>query len=460
MIGSITSAGVGSGLNVESIISQLMVLERRPLARLEGQKADLEVQVSALGRLKSALSEFQTAVAALAEDGLFNGFSAASSDTDVFTASADSSAAESKHSINVIALAQRHRLASNLFTDANAIVGTGTLTLSSGAQSFDVEIDATNNTLAGVRDAINNAADNTGINATIVNVDGGSRLILTATETGLANAIEVGVTGDGDGNDTDNADGLSRLVYQSDAVQNLVEVDPAQDGQLAVDGFTVTTSSNAVTGVISGVTLNLQELGSGTLTISRETSGINSGLKSLVDAYNTLSSEIRGLREDALSGENLLLNIETGVRSLFSSQVNDIHGAFSYLFDLGLSFDKDGNLSLDDSKLAEAITNDLGSVAAVFTDSENGFATRLERLLDSFIQTGGAIEGRTDGLQTRSRLIDDRIESMEFRLTVIEERLRAQFSSLDTLVSQLQATSGFLTQQLANLPLNNLNNRR
>lgn len=460
----ISATGLGSGLDVESIVSQLMAIERRPLVQLQTRQVEFDVKLSAYGQLRSAIAALQAPLEKLADTAAYEAFSATSTDEEVFTATASGNAAEESHSIEVNALAQRHRLASMTFDGSDTVVGTGTLTISVGADAFDLEIDTTNSTVAGIRDAINGAPDNSGVKASVINVDGGSVLILTSSETGAANNIEVSVSGDGDGDDKD-ADGLSRLVYaetggkKNKGKQNLTEIEPAQDAEFKVDGFAVTSASNEVADVIAGVTLKLVAEGSGTVTVERDTSNIASNVEELVSAYQSLHTTVTELRGGALSAESLLLSAESGIRQLFSEPVDGIEGGLSYIFELGLSFDKDGVLSLDDAKLSEMLETRFDDVVGFFTNGSNGFAERLDVFLDRYVQGGGAIDSRTDGLNRRSRSIDSQIERLEFRLSQTEARIRSDFTALDTLVSQLEVTSNFLLQQLTNLPFNGLDNQ-
>lgn len=450
MVGSITSAGIGSGLDVESIITQLMALERRPLDQISVQQTELDFKASALGQLKSSVSRLQEAVNVLAKADGFSAVSAKSSNEDAFSASASGGVPASQHSVNVVELAQQHRLSSNAFTGSTAAVGTGVLNLSAGGSGFEVNIDASNNSLAGIRDAINDEPGNTGITASIVNADDGSRLILTANNSGTAALIEVAATTD------DAGGGLSALNYQAAGDRNLTEVGVARDAVVEVDGFSVTSNSNTVVDVIDGITFELKAPGSGSVSVERDDTSGTGALEAFVSAYNTFSAELTGLRAGELAGTNLLLEIETQLRDLFSSPTSNTPGVTSYLFEVGLSFDRDGILSLDKSKLEQRFTSDFDNVVRLFSDPDSGFAGRVDRLLDNYVQSGGAIDARTNGLQSQRRLLGGQVERFEFRLEVTEERLRSQFASLDSLVGTLQSTSGFLTQQLSNLPFNNL----
>ncbi|MFC6806053.1 flagellar filament capping protein FliD [Methylophaga thalassica] len=211
---TISSLGVGTGLDLESIVTGLMDIERQPLDRLESKQSTINAQISAYGSFKSKLSTFQSAMESLSSASSFKVFQANSQDEDLFTATATSTAATGSYNIDVTQIATRDKLASSAFTDYNTTVGEGTLTISVGSESFDVTIDSSNSSLAQIRTAINNASENTGVTASIITDDSGARLVLTSNETGTDNAISVSVSGDSDGNDSD-ASGLSAFVYSS-----------------------------------------------------------------------------------------------------------------------------------------------------------------------------------------------------------------------------------------------------
>ena len=457
MAGSITSLGIGSGIDIESIVNQLIAVERRPIQFLETQQTEIDIQISALGLVQDSVSSFQSALAGLNLASGFRSFSVDSSDEEVITATASEGSVPISSDIEVLTLAQRNKLASSAFASGESIVGTGQLDIAVGAETFSISIDENNNTLEGIRDAINENASNAGVTASIITADDGSHLILTAEEGGIANGLTVTVTGDGDGNDTDAA-GLSNLVFIAAGTQNLQEVDVAQDATLTIDGFAITRSTNEISDAIEGVNLSLKDIGTASLSVSEDRSIGQSAIEAVVTSYNDLIIALNTQRESTLQGESLLLGIETRVRQAFSNRLQVAGSNFSYLFDVGLSFDRDGILSLDADKFTQAIDDDFNGVVQIFTDPDNGFAQSLDSVLSSYLDTGGLIQARTDGLSESRSQIDDDIDRIEGRVVLTEARLRRQYTALDTLVNQLNATSNFLTQQLANLPTNTLIN--
>jgi flagellar hook-associated protein 2 len=448
---SITSAGVGSGLDVESIISQLLELERRPINRLDSKQSIINAQISAYGSLKSKISAFESAMAGLSETSSFKKFTGTSSDEDIFTATVDSSAARGTFSVDVQALAERDKITAGPYAAVDTAVGTGTLTISVGAESFDIVVDGTNNTVAGLRDAINSATDNTGVTASLVNSDAGYSLILSSDQTGTDNALTVTVSGDGDGNDTDTS-GLSALSYDvGGGLTNATAITSAKDAVIEIDGFTVTNSSNTFSDALQGVAFTAKTLGSATLNVTRDDEAIVESVNSFVEAFNALRTELKTQRDGQLEADSTLLGIERGIFDVLNSGNAITGSSFSYLIEAGISIDKDGVMQVDEDDVVSAINSDFSSFVSLFSAEGEGFATRFESLASAWLENDGLIEARVDGLESQVDRIDDDKIRLEARLDIIETRLRSQYSALDTLVSQLSSTGNFLSQQLASL---------
>lgn len=454
---SISSAGIGSGLDVESIIASLIAVESQPIVSLQQRKSEIDVKISAYGQIKSQLDAFQTQAEKLTDESLFSKVAVTSSDTDVLTVTADDSQAAGTYTVNVTNLAKAQILDSVAFADAETVVGEGQLNISSGSESFSLTIDSTNSTLAGIRDAINNSADNEFLSASIINTDGGSRLVLANNNTGVTNTIEITVTGDSDGNDTDAA-GLSTLVYQATGIQNLNETQAAEDSVFTINGYSVTSESNSVSDVIEGITLNLNTVGTSTVTVTNDISTLENELSALVNIYNVTIAQNNQLKADALSGDTFLLSVERSLRNVINQKFTTSDTEVDYIFDLGLTFDDEGVLSLDTDKFSDALAANSTAVKELLTDSETGFAQILEDTLNGFTETEGIIDSKTDSFTSQIESIDDRILNINFRLNLTETRLRAQFTSLDTFIGSSIQTSTFLANNLSNFNFSNNNN--
>lgn len=446
----ISSPGIGSGLDVNSIVQKLMAVERQPVERLQAKKADYQAQLSAYGKLTSALSSFRDAMGNLDALSDLKLFSAASADEDVYTASAGSDAAAGSYDIEISRIAERHKLAAS---DANTYATTdddigasGTMSVTVGSETaFDV--DMTGKSLAQIRDAINTHADNPGVTATIISDDVGNRLLLSADDTGSESFVQVAYSG---------ADpfGLTSLNSDRDGSGSFTADD--LDAVLTLEGqFTITRTSNTVDDAIAGITLDLKQAGSAELTVSRDVEAITEQAQAFVDAYNTLNQTISSLRSGALEADNTLLGIQRQMRGIFNTPPSGLSTDLAYLSDVGIAFQKDGTLSLDSDDLETALASDFNGVAELLADDDQGYAFRLKALGDSLLQTSGLIDAREDGLNDSVALVDSRVSQMERRLEITEDRYRQQFTALDGLVAELNKTSNFLTQQLSNLPFNN-----
>ncbi len=443
----ISSPGIGSGLDVNSIVSQLMAVERQPVDRLTAQKSTYQSQLSAYGQLKSALSSFRDSMAKLDSPSDFRLFTATSANEDYFTASADSAAAAGAYNVEVVRTAERHRMAAG---DANTYATTDTDIGASGTMSITVgsepafAVDLAGLSLAGVRDAINSASDNPGVTASIINDDVGNRLVLTANDTGSSNALAVSYSG---------ADPFALQTLNSDRDSSGGFTSSDLDAVMVLEGqFTVTRSSNTVSDAIDGVTLNLKAAGTTDLTVARDNGGIVKQAQAFVDAYNNLKSTIDSLGGGTLEAENTLLSIERQLRSVFNTAPTGLSSQYSYLSETGVSFQKDGTLSLNSDTLKTALNNDFNGVAELFGNDDQGYAYRVRALADSMLQTDGLISARQDGINDSISSITSRIDSMNRRLDITETRYRQQFTALDGLVSEMTKTSNFLSQQLASLP--------
>lgn len=400
----ITAAGVGSGLDVNSIVTQLMGLERQPLTALDQKEAVYQAKISAYGNIKSALSSFQTAVRGASDISKFQVYQAVSSDSTLYTATAASSAKAGSYGIEVVRVAKAHKLTTAGQAGSTATIGAGTATtltfdfgtIGGGTLGVDgkytgagrtftlnplkstktVTINNTNNTLEGIRNAINNA--NIGVTATILN-DGSVttpyRLVLTSNDTGAANSLRVAVSGDA------TVQGL--LAYDSTATQNLAQTDATQhaslnDAQLKVDGFTVTKASNTITDVIAGVTLNLVKAGATgvatPLTVTRDSTGVRASVTAFVKAYNDIRKTITDLTSyDAttkkgalLQGEYSAVGVLSQIRAKLNSAIQYSGGTLTLLSQIGISFQKDGTLTADGTKLDTALSNNFDDITKLF----------------------------------------------------------------------------------------------
>lgn len=401
---ALSSPGIGSGLDVAGLVSQLMALEQRPLTLLAAKEADHQAKISAYGNLKGALSSFQSAVKALSDPAKFSAMKANVADSDVASAAASGTAIAGNYSLEVTSLAQAHKLRSGSFTTLTSTAGTGTISIEFGTYSGGVftpngdkasgsiTIDASNNTLSGVRDAINAAG--AGVSANIVNDGSGYRLVIASTDSGAENSLKITVD-DGDGIDTDTS-GLSQLAYDPEAVagsgKNLTESVAAQDAAFKVDGVDIASATNTVTDAIEGVTLLLQDTNAGaatTVSVSRDIGGVKGSIDGFVKAYNDLAKAMKDLsaynaetkQASVLTGDTALRGVDSLLRETLNSALRYAGGGLTTLSDVGISFQKDGTLAFDSAKLQAAFNDTTKDVSTLFaavgkpTDSLISFTT-------------------------------------------------------------------------------------
>jgi len=438
----LSSPGIGSGLDVGAIVDQLMAIERRPLNRLEADKRGLEAQLSTIGQLKSSLSSFQDTLANLKSLDSFEVYKAESSDEEAFTATTNSNAAVSTSTIEVKKLALAHKMGSVAIadTDTTTLGGAGDqITLTVAGNAFTVNGGGL--TLTQLRDAINEAPDNTGVSATIITeTTGSNRLVLTSTESGNVNAMSLSFTGSL-GTDL----GLVNIT------------DPTQlDSEVLLDGlYTITRPGNTIDDAISGVTLNLTGVSTAAagLSISRDIDAVKESVQAFVDAFNGLRTTMKGMAGSDSSLDSTLRSIESRMRTAFNTAPAGLTTGFTYLTEVGVTFQRDGTLSLDAGDLEAAISSDFAGFAELFANDSEGYLFRLDSVVEGFVTFDGLLDNRKDSINSSVRSVDDRIFDMEFRLGLREQSLLDQFGALDRLMGQLQGTSAFLTQQLAALPV-------
>ncbi len=475
---TISSPGIGSNLDVNSIVEKLMSVERRPLDRLTSDQSSYEAKLSAYGTLKGALSAFQTSVQGLSSQTRFLVRSVSVSDPAVVTASAGTTATPGAYSLEVQQLAQQQKLVSGGFSSTADTVGSGGLTIQFGTYdatggtfqpnsskaSQTITIPAGINTLAGIRDAINGA--NIGVTATLLNdgTSSGNRLVLTSKESGASSSMKITVTDD-DGNNTD-ASGLSQLAFDPLAGlgvgKNLSESQVARNAVVTVDGITVTKSSNTITDAIQGVTLNLTKTNPGAtvgLTVATDASSIKEAVSGFVEAFNSLNKTIRDLtaydpttkRAGALQGDSSALSALSQIRRTLAQSLSGSMERTS-LSQIGVTFQRDGTLSLDDKKLETAIAQDIESVAALFAETGKSTDVRVALLGSSpqtqpgsfavsisRLATNGSLAGSAPPNLTISAGINDSIElSVDGVATTVTLRAATYASSADV-AAELQA---------------------
>jgi len=392
----ISSPGIGSNLDINTIVGQLMAVESKPLTTLAKQEASYQAKLSAFGSLSSALSSFQTALNGISDMSKFLQMSSSSSDTSIATASATpGKATAGSYSVNVTQLAQRQSLASRGIASTTASIGDGSATtltfnfgtisggtLADGAysgasfsedpnhKSGSITIDSSNNSLQGIRDAINKA--NLGVTATIV-ADGSTepnRLVLTSSKTGVASSMKITVDGDAALQDL--------LAYDPDSssggVQKLTQTSAAQNTELTVNGIAITSATNSITGAIEGVSLNAAKIGTTTVNVTRDTSTVEKNVNAFVKAYNDVTNTLKALSSydsktktgGPLVGDSTVRNVQTAIQRMFTSPPAGLEGSVTTLSQIGVSMQTDGTMAVDSAKLKTAMESNFDEIGKLF----------------------------------------------------------------------------------------------
>lgn len=390
----ITATGLGTGLDVEGIVTSLVLADIQPAEqRLNANETKYQAQLSAYGSVKGALSVFQAAANTVGTAANYQKKASTTSQYSDVGVSAKGGAAVGSYDLSVSALASAHSLASSAFTTTSDVVGTGTLSIElgttvynsatdayssftrkTGTSAVSITIDSTNNTLAGVRDAIN-ASTTAGVKASIVNDGAGYRLVLTSSSSGADNSIAISVTDAGDSNNTD-ANGLSRLSFNSSST-NLIQTKAASDAALTINGLAVTSASNEVTTAIDDVNLTLKKVTTAPVTVSvtEDTAAAKADIVSFVEAYNDVIGTLNQLTKyDAttgsgslMTGDSTIRTLASNIRGLVNAQIENVGGSYSSMAELGLTtVVTDGKLIIDNLKLDAALKANPLDVANVF----------------------------------------------------------------------------------------------
>jgi flagellar hook-associated protein 2 len=456
---SITASGIGSGLDINNIVSQLVSAERAPTEnRLNSKESLIQARLSAFGSLKSALTNFQSSLSTLKNADNYTKRTATISDSTVFSATTSASAAPGSYSVKVEQLATSHKIASQAYTDSNTSVGSGEMTFTINGESFSVAIADDANSLADIRDAVNTASDNSGVTASIINDQDGAHLVFSATKTGVENAVNIAVSNGASGD-------LSQLAYDTNLgvqLSSMSEKAEALDSIVIIDGFTQTSANTKIDGMIEGLSLDLKKALPGesfSLTIQLDSKSIKSAVEGFVSNYNTLMTTINDLTAynaesntaGLLQGDSATRRIANQLRTEMGSIVGGLDTELDSLAELGITTGDKNKLVIDSTKFADVIGSDFDKFSGIFS-SESGYAVRLDSLIGNLTASGGILSNRTDGLNSEVKRINQQREALEARIVGIEARYQAQFSALDSLLGQLNSTGEFLTQQLANLP--------
>lgn len=462
---TISSPGIGTGLDVNGIVSQLMAIERQPIADLQRAANVIQTKISTYGTLKSNVSALRDAANVLTQSSTWTQTLATSSDSTAVATTTTANTKPGAYSVQVNSLAASQSIASSAYAASTTAVGTGTLTLQlgtwsgtsfaakSGSSATNITV-AAGTTVSGLRDTIN--AANAGVTASLLSDASGYRLVLRSTATGAENGFKLTAT-------DPTASGLANIAYDpSTSTTPMSLATAAANATGTINGLAVSASSNTFTEVVDGLTMTFGKVTTSPVQINTkvDTEAIKKQIATFTSAYNTLNSFIATQTSyDAASKKGGPLQADAAANGI-RAQIRAVLGAtagnstvFTRLSDVGIALQRDGSL-LAGSKLDTALANldearkVLGNIDTT-TPTNNGLATQLRILTDKILSVDGSISSRTTGLQTSLRTNQNRQEDIDTRVSLSEKRLRAQFTALDASMAKINGTGSFVTQMIA-----------
>jgi flagellar hook-associated protein 2 len=454
---TITSAGAGSGLDLESVIAASVDAKKAQLLQpITTKKTNAQITLSGVGQLKSAIASFVTTLKAMSKDDAFNKRAISitqDKDNPVLKIESKAGASNGQYDITVEKLAKTSKFEGVFDKSTDPLITQdGVLTFKAGDKTFDVDVKA-GDTLQSIRKRINNDGDNFGLSVNIMNTsDGKSKLVIDSGISGTGKDLQI------TGNTTELTDNLVSKLSQKQA---------AQDAQIKVDGSTLTSATNTFDGTIAGLKLTvLRESDSttvGTTTtyksnkvdVTTDKGGIKDMVKSFIDGYNALvkkssdlgkrNSIVAGVSQNdggALAGDATTRAVANMMSGAITEPSNN-SSTFSTIFQLGVKMDNKGVLSLDSEKFDEAIDKNFDQVVAVF-GGKDGVAGKLAGQLESYSKTGGLLAKREESLNSDLRDVNRKQSDVAAQLTKYEETLRARYGSLDSMLAKMNKSASYL----------------
>lgn len=445
---TITSLGAGSGIFSSDLVDKLVEAERVPTEmRLDGKEQSIQAKISAFGALKSALEAMKSPLEALSSGQAFEAYTTKTSNEAVAGVTiADKGVSRGSYTLNVTQLAQRQSLASGNIADKDATThGSGTLTFNVGGVSTEVTIDESNNTLEGIASAINEAG--AGVSAGVVDTGSGFRLVMTSDESGTDNAISVTTSGDA---------ALSQFAFDGGG-SGMSQTVAALDAKLEVNGIAITRSSNTVENVVDGVTFDLKSEGISTVTVASDPDKVTERVQEFVDKYNALQDVIKKAsgydagaeRGGVLTGDSTIRSLQGDLRGMLTSIPDGLQDSpVRMLADIGITTNPDtGKLDFSPDEFKAQLSKNPDEVAALFS-GDDGVAAGALKSVESYVQSSGRFDSRTEGLNKSLEDIQDQRIRLADKTESLRARLVKQFSAADSLIAQLQSTGDFVSQQL------------
>ncbi len=473
-VGSITSTGIGSGLDVAGILDRLMAVEGRPLTLLKTAATTLNTRLSNVGKMQGYFSALRDKANALTSPTLWSGTTATSSDAASVKVSTGTNATAGSYAINVQRLATGQTVSGSPLASSASTLSAGTLTIDlgtygsgspaadftakAGSSPITIDIGAGDTSLASVRDKINAAG--AGVVATIVSDASGARLSLRSRETGAENAFRVTASETTD--DGNAGTGLSALGYDASAADSpMARTASAVNAALSINGIALASASNTLTDVVDGLTVNLLKTTASDVDVSvaTDTATVKTAITDFVSAFNTLSSFIKtqtaynadSKTAGALQGDQSTLALQNQLRAVLN-EGSSASSTWSRLSDVGLTLKSDGTLETASAKLDNALANLPELKKLLSADSSTsagmGYVRRFKNLADAALGTEGVFETRNAGIRASVERNSKSQDLMQQRLDQTRARLQAQYSALDTKMATLSNLSSYMSQQI------------
>ncbi|WP_137167776.1 flagellar filament capping protein FliD [Salinimonas lutimaris] len=465
---TITNAGVGSGIDLESIISATLQATNQPkLQKFASRESELSVELTGIGGIKSVMSKLQDVFEELSDPEKFNQRAvtmrqpdSAASLGDLVTVKADETATTGSFDISVMQLAQGSRAQTdtsnpaNTFTSADEVITTSasTLTFSAGSKSFDIDIEA-NATLEDIRQAINSASGEFGVSANIINTGSQSLLVLESSEAGAGNDLVIS-------NNNAELDRLSTVANSGGAGGlAIAPEDVAQDAIIEVDGIQITNTSNVFNDAVQGLTITANrisedsEIANASVAFDRE--GVTEKIDSFISAFNNTIDMINQQSASVtapLFGDATVRAIKDQLTNALTTKISGA-GNFETIFDIGLSLNENGKLDKESvvRSVNEALDSGFADVGKLFTN-EGGLAETFGSILETYVDSSGILKQRQDFINKQKDALEDDVIDHEYRMQQLEASLRKKYSSLDTLIATMQSSGSYLMSQLDSLP--------
>jgi flagellar hook-associated protein 2 len=448
---TISSPGLASGLDVKSIVSQLVALDRAPLQPLQRTASSLQSQLSVYGSLKSMVAGLGDAAAKLSTSSGWSGVKASSSNATAVNATAAAGASTTSLSIEVQQLARAQSAASSAIPTGSGI-GAGTLSIQVGAGApVDVVIEAGKDSLAEVARQINEAK--AGVSATVLRDASGERLLMRATDTGTTNSFTVGVTGGEPG-------GLERLAFGPSVTGGMTQTLAAQDAQATINNVAITSASNTLSDTVPGLTLTLSQVTTAPVEIEvkADQDAMRKNVQGFVDAYNALNNMLAETTKynpdsktaGSLQGDSTAVGLQNALRGMMRSVTAS--SPFSRLLDVGIEAQQGGKLEVKADKLNSALGN-MDGLRALFTTTSaeptsRGFGLKIKAFADGLISATGSLSTKTESLQSAVKRNTTEQGKVVERASRAEARYLAQYNAMDAAVGRLSGLNAFVSQQI------------